>query len=157
MALMPVKSMSQQDPSCWYVFSDLHFDQPSEGQYLILKDGEWYGCSPRPQPRYYIALDSIASLITRFPDCSFLISFHTDCRADSALNKQISRQRADTMQENLIRKTAAGNFRCVGAGEDEPANDCRCEGTYLAKQCREDEHEQNRRVVLRVVAKLPEN
>ena len=126
-------------------------DQPQIGQQAIIPAFWNFFCSGKIRPDDALVLDSLAVLMKKFPDCLFLLTVHTDCRADSAYNMEFSTQQADSICVYLQKAGVGKNLRCAGRGENDPVNDCRCEGTFIAKKCTEEEHEQNRRTRLRVV------
>jgi outer membrane protein OmpA-like peptidoglycan-associated protein len=85
-------------------------------------------------------LDTLVRVLTRYPSLRLEVQGHTDNQGDSALNRQLSRRRAEVVCQYLaMRGIAAGRLRPVGLGGTQPVADNR--------QPAERPH--NRRVVLR--------
>lgn len=141
----------------WYTQSTIDLGNPKLGQQaLVLAEYQPPGCLHPPaavdnEQDYMANLRSMISLFERYPECYFMIEFHTECRGDSVYNRELSQRKADTLQAHLRQRTAARNFSCTGKGETEPVNDCRCEGNRMARKCAEEEHAKNVRTVLKVV------
>ncbi|MFI5221322.1 MAG: OmpA family protein [Bacteroidia bacterium] len=126
---------------------------PKPGQ-LALIDIYFYLDKSDLQGEIKKVLDSVSYFISNYPKHYFAIETHTDCRGDSIYNLGLSQRRADSICAYIHRKHDVKNLKCIGKGESDPVNNCRCEGSYESKRCTEEEHQQNRRTVLKVVKKF---
>ncbi|MES2691440.1 MAG: OmpA family protein, partial [Bacteroidota bacterium] len=77
---------------------------------------------------------------------------HTDCRADTNHNNDLSQRRADSAVGYMVRHGIDSlRMTAHGYGESRLVNDCACEGSYVKRQCTEEEHALNRRTTVRVL------
>jgi peptidoglycan-associated lipoprotein len=98
-------------------------------------------------------LDSLVITLKHYPKIRIELGSHTDCRADSLYNMDLSQRRADSAVAYIIRQGIdSARLTAKGYGESLLANDCQCEGSYVKRQCTEEEHQMNRRTTVRVVA-----
>ncbi len=97
-------------------------------------------------------LDSLVYLLQRYPKIRIELGSHTDCRADSSYNQNLSQWRADSAVAYIVR-SGIDSARLVsrGYGEAQLVNDCACEGSYVKRQCTEEEHQMNRRTTVRLL------
>jgi outer membrane protein OmpA-like peptidoglycan-associated protein len=91
-------------------------------------------------PPVRASLDTLVRVLTRYPSLLLEVQGHTDNQGDSALNRQLSRRRAEVVCQYLVmRGIAAGRLQPVGLGGTQP----------IADNCQPAERPRNRRVVLR--------
>ncbi|TAE87100.1 MAG: hypothetical protein EAY81_04590 [Bacteroidetes bacterium] len=97
-------------------------------------------------------LDSLLLTLKKYPKIRIELGSHTDCRADSAYNENLSQRRADSAVAYIVRG-GIDSARLVarGYGESRLVNDCACEGSYVKRQCTEEEHQMNRRTTVRLL------
>lgn len=97
-------------------------------------------------------LDSLVITLNRYPKVRIELGSHTDCRADSAYNENLSQRRADSAVAYIIRQGIdSARLVAKGYGESKLVNDCACEGSYVKKQCTEEEHQMNRRTTVKLL------
>jgi peptidoglycan-associated lipoprotein len=97
-------------------------------------------------------LDSLVITLNRYPKVRIELGSHTDCRADSAYNENLSQRRADSAVAYIIRQGVdSARIVAKGYGESRLVNDCACEGSYVKKQCTEEEHQMNRRTTVKLL------
>lgn len=99
-----------------------------------------------------IILDTIVYLMNKYPKIRLELGSHTDCRADSAYNQDLSQRRADSAVAYIGSK-GIDTVRLVakGYGESKLVNDCACEGRYVKRNCTEEEHQMNRRTTFKLL------
>ena len=119
--------------------------------------GIFYGLdSADIRPRSAEILDSLVLIMNKYPMLKFELGSHTDCRADSFYNINLSQRRADSCVGYLI-SHGVDSMRLVsrGYGENElEIKECACEGPNERAQgqrCTEDQHQQNRRTTVKVI------
>lgn len=118
--------------------STIDLNNPQIGQSANLEI-EWEVCTGRVlRPSSFPDYDSIAEFIHRFPKICFIIESHTDCRSDSIYNIELTRRRADSICAYIHRRHNLSNVKCIGKGENEPLNDCRCESNFISRRCMEE-------------------
>ncbi len=97
-------------------------------------------------------LDSLVITLKKYPKVRIELGSHTDCRADSFYNQNLSQWRADSAVAYLVRNGIdSARLEAKGYGETRLVNDCACEGTYVKRQCTEEEHQLNRRTTVRLL------
>jgi outer membrane protein OmpA-like peptidoglycan-associated protein len=92
----------------------------------------------------YFELDHMAGLLNKYSNVKVEVSGHTDNVGDSAANRELSRQRAQSVVNRLVQKgISADRMVVVGYGDSRPAetNDT------------EEGRATNRRTELRVISK----
>lgn len=95
------------------------------------------------KPEYEVQLDELLSAMAEHPGEIFEISGHTDSRGDDNYNLKLSQKRANFVRDLLIKRGAeAASLKAVGKGETEP---------IIKDAQTEPEHEQNRRVEIKVI------
>jgi len=88
-----------------------------------------------------IELDSVVSIMKKYPSMVIEIGAHTDIRGTDEFNLYLSEQRAKSVMEYLISKGILDtNISSKGYGESQPINKCVRGGI-----CTEQEHAVNRR------------
>ncbi len=99
-----------------------------------------------------IILDTIVYLMNKYPKIRLELGSHTDCRADSIYNEDLSQRRADSAVAYIGSK-GIDTVRLVakGYGESKLVNDCACEGTKVKRNCTEEEHQMNRRTTFKLL------
>lgn len=99
-------------------------------------------------------LDNLALMLLENPDINIEIGSHTDCRADSTYNMELSKRRSESVTSYLIRKgVSPDRLVAKGFGETQLVNRC-ADGV----NCPEEAHQANRRTVIAVrEIKEPEN
>lgn len=122
---------------------------------FIPVEGIYYGLdSADLRPISRDILDSLASTLKRFAKLRIELGSHTDCRADSIYNIQLSQRRADSAVARLIMNGIdSARIIAVGYGENALAvPKCKCElHDYDNKICSEAEHQLNRRTTVRIL------
>ena len=96
-------------------------------------------------------LDDLIATLKKYPKMAIELGTHTDCRSPYDYNKALSQRRADSAVAYIM-KGGINPFRlaAMGYGESQHVNQCECEGTNVVP-CTEDEHQQNRRAVVKVL------
>jgi outer membrane protein OmpA-like peptidoglycan-associated protein len=103
-------------------------------------------------PQGAIELDKIADILLDNPSFVIECGSHTDCRSSRKSNQDLSTKRANSTVQYLINKgVSAGQLRYKGYGEDQPVNNCRCEGS-VKTTCSEEELALNRRTEFKVIS-----
>ncbi|MBG7630691.1 MAG: OmpA family protein [Bacteroidetes bacterium] len=88
-----------------------------------------------------IELDSVVSIMKKYPSMEIEIGTHTDVRGTDEFNLYLSQQRAQSVLEYLISEGIPDtNISSKGYGESQPINKCVRDGI-----CTEQEHAVNRR------------
>ena len=105
------------------------------------------------RPASRLILDTLVMTLNKYPNVRIELGSHTDCRADSAYNINLSQRRADSAVAYIISK-GIDSLRIVsrGYGENSLVNNCACEGPNEAVQgrkCSEEEHQLNRRTTVK--------
>lgn len=99
-------------------------------------------------------LDSLITLLNKYPKIVIEIGSHTDCRSSKEYNQTLSQKRAESVVDYLVSKGVNVNrLEAKGYGETRLVNDCECEGTEVKRNCTEEEHQQNRRTTFRIISK----
>jgi peptidoglycan-associated lipoprotein len=99
-----------------------------------------------------IILDTMVVLLNKYPKIRIELGSHTDCRADSAYNQDLSQRRADSAVAYINRKGIdLERMTAKGYGEAMLVNDCACEGTRVKRNCTDEEHQLNRRTTFRLL------
>lgn len=94
-------------------------------------------------PVYEVQLDELVSAMNEYPDGEFEISGHTDTRGSAEYNQALSANRAKTVVKLLAKRGfPASRMKAVGKGLTEP---------IIPNAQTEPEHEQNRRVEVRLI------
>ena len=97
-------------------------------------------------------LDTMVQLLNKYPKIRIELGSHTDCRADSAYNQDLSQRRADSAVAYISKKGIdIERMVAKGYGETALVNDCGCEGAYVKRKCTEEEHQLNRRTTFRLL------
>ena len=98
-------------------------------------------------------LNNLAQMLHENPEVKLEIGSHTDCRADTDYNMNLSQRRSEAVVAYLINKgITLDRLIAKGFGEDQLANRC-TDGV----DCSEDEHQANRRTVIEVLNNEPAN
>ncbi|MFY8110095.1 MAG: OmpA family protein [Bacteroidia bacterium] len=105
------------------------------------------------RPASRLILDTLVMTLNKYPNVRIELGSHTDCRADSAYNINLSQRRADSAVAYIISK-GIDSLRIVsrGYGENQLVNGCACEGPNEAiqgRKCSEEEHQLNRRTTVK--------
>jgi peptidoglycan-associated lipoprotein len=104
------------------------------------------------RPDAALILDTMVTLLNKYPRIRVELGSHTDCRADSAYNQQLSQRRADSAVAYISsRGIDIERMVAKGYGETQLVNDCACEGTRVKRACTEEEHQLNRRTTFRLI------
>ncbi len=99
-----------------------------------------------------LILDTMVTLLNKYPRIRIELGSHTDCRADSAYNQELSQRRADSAVAYISSKGIdKERMTAKGYGETALVNDCGCEGTWVKRACTEEEHQLNRRTTFRLL------
>lgn len=92
-------------------------------------------------------LNNLAQMLLENPDVKIEIGSHTDCRADSDYNMELSIRRSEAVVNYLISKgVSPDRLNAKGFGEAHLANKC-ADGI----NCPEEAHQANRRTVIEVL------
>lgn len=106
------------------------------------------------RPRSREILDSLALTLKRYGKIRIELGSHTDCRADSLYNINLSQRRADSAVARLI-WNGIDSARIIARGYGENAlaiPKCKCELTDPGnKICSEEEHQLNRRTTVKIL------
>ena len=105
------------------------------------------------RPASRLILDTLVMTLNKYPNVRIELGSHTDCRADSSYNINLSQRRADSAVAYIISK-GIDSLRIVskGYGENQLVNGCACEGPNEAiqgRKCSEEEHQLNRRTTIK--------
>ncbi len=114
----------------------INFDAPQIGQELHLNiNFDAVNGSLSPASRE--VLDSLIKKLFYIDTFSFLVEYHTDCRATKEANAELSQRRADSIA-GYIRRNAQRKpeLKARGMGEIQLLNDCSCEGKIKAHYTR---------------------
>lgn len=104
------------------------------------------------RPDAALILDTMVTLLKKYPRIRIELGSHTDCRADSGYNQNLSQRRADSAVAYISSKgIEIERMVAKGYGESALVNDCACEGTYVKRKCTEEEHQLNRRTTFRLL------
>ena len=107
-------------------------------------------------PQGAFELDKIADMLLDNPQFTIECGSHTDCRSSRASNQDLSTKRANSTVQYLLKKgIAVIQLKYKGYGEDQPVNDCRCEGA-VKTTCSEEELALNRRTEFKVISSREE-
>lgn len=99
-----------------------------------------------------LILDTMVTLLNKYPKIRIELGSHTDCRSDSAYNQDLSQRRADSAVAYIVRHGIdSARLIAKGYGEAKLVNDCACEGSYVKRKCTEEEHQLNRRTTFRLL------
>ncbi|MHB1277661.1 MAG: OmpA family protein [Bacteroidia bacterium] len=138
------------------------FANPRVGDYLMLEPIFLYDLdkTSRIFPDYHHILQDAVELLKRLPDWKFQLESHTDCRAGYAFNDSLSQMRADTLL-NYVLAMGFPSWRITAKGIGERMllmEKCSCDLTdYNNRICEEKEHQLNRRTIIRLVRKIPQD
>ncbi|MGX5817066.1 OmpA family protein [Chitinophaga lutea] len=109
----------------------------------IFYDRDDYSLRPDSRP----VLDSLVSLMERFPGLVVELGAHTDSRHTEAYNIVLSQRRAAAVADYLVQQGIdRDRISTIGYGESRLVNKC-ADGV----ECTEAEHQQNRRTELRIL------
>lgn len=93
----------------------------AQGDIVVLKDVNFESGSARLTPESLRVLDSVAVELLDNSDLNIEVGGHTDNTGSAALNRRLSKQRADAVRAYLIGKgIAATRLTAVGYGPDQP-------------------------------------
>ncbi len=99
-------------------------------------------------------LDSLVTLLNKYPRIHIEIGSHTDCRSSKEYNLTLSQKRAQSVVDYLIAKgIQPDRLIAKGYGESRLVNDCACEGGVATRDCTDEEHQLNRRTTFRIISK----
>lgn len=99
------------------------------------------------RPSAAAELDRLVSVMQQYPTMVISAESHTDIRGSDQYNELLSQRRADSMMKYVVSKGIAANrISSIGKGESDLAVDC-------APTCTEEQHQQNRRSVFRIVSR----
>ena len=88
-----------------------------------------------------LELEKILDVLIQYPTMKIDVRSHTDCRATTKFNEELSSRRAKATLEWLINNGIAANrLTGKGYGESVPTNNC-----VDGAECSEEEHQANRR------------
>jgi peptidoglycan-associated lipoprotein len=94
-----------------------------------------------------LVLDELYALLLEFATMKIELSSHTDCRATTEYNQDLSQRRAESAVEYLVSKGInKSRMDAVGYGESKLLNHC-SDGV----NCSEEEHQQNRRTEFKII------
>ncbi|TND03176.1 MAG: OmpA/MotB domain-containing protein [Bacteroidetes bacterium] len=97
-------------------------------------------------PAAEITLDKVARVMSLDQNIAIEISAHTDSRAKNDFNLQLSKKRAKTVVDYLVKRGVdASRLTSVGHGESKLLNKC-SDGV----ECSEEEHAKNRRTEFKI-------
>ncbi len=103
------------------------------------------------RPDAAVELDKIVDLMQRNPSLEIELGSHTDCRATSQYNKNLSEKRAKASALYIVNHgISRSRISSKGYGESVLTNNCPCEPTSNSR-CTEVEHQANRRTTVKVL------
>jgi iron complex outermembrane receptor protein len=94
------------------------------------------------KPESLPILDGAVATLKKYPELAIEVAGHTDSQGSDAYNNSLSKRRADTVMKYLADNGATNSMRSRGYGERQP----------VASNGSEEGRQQNRRVVLRILA-----
>ncbi|MCG9881589.1 MAG: OmpA family protein [Bacteroidia bacterium] len=108
------------------------------------------------RPDAALILDSLVLVLNKYPSLKIELGSHTDCRADSLYNINLSQRRADSAVAYLVsRGIDSLRLESKGYGENDlEVKECACEGPNERAQglkCTEAQHQLNRRTTVKVL------
>jgi outer membrane protein OmpA-like peptidoglycan-associated protein len=108
------------------------------------------------RPDAALILDSLVLVLNKYPSLKIELGSHTDCRADSLYNIDLSQRRADSAVAYLLSKGIDSlRLESRGYGENElEVKECACEGPnerVEGLRCTEAQHQLNRRTTVKVL------
>jgi peptidoglycan-associated lipoprotein len=118
--------------------------------------GIYYGLdSANIRPASALILDSLVNVLKTFPKLTIELGSHTDCRADSLYNINLSQRRADSAVAYIVTHGIdAERLVAKGYGENQLfLPQCVCDLSDTEKLCSEAEHQLNRRTTVRITGK----
>jgi outer membrane protein OmpA-like peptidoglycan-associated protein len=103
-----------------------------------------------------LILDSLVLVLNKYPSLKIELGSHTDCRADSIYNIELSQRRADSAVAYLVsRGIDSLRLESKGYGENDlEVKECACEGPnerIEGLKCTEAQHQLNRRTTVKVL------
>ena len=114
------------------------------------------------RPKGKLELDKLVKYMRKNPEFKVELSSHTDCRNTPSYNIDLSQRRSESCVRYIIASGISGNrIIAMGYGETQLVNSCSdfnlcgCPALEVATDCdvcSEEEHEQNRRTDLRLLA-----
>ena len=129
----------------------LEWNEPKPGQsasFPFYSESDTYVSFLGPH-KFFV--ERLAMDLMRFDSFIFSIEYYSDCRGDSAFNRANTKRQADSAIVYMQGK--AGNHLhliAVGYGEDSLLNNCSCEKDKPYTPCNEAQHQENRRLVVRI-------
>jgi outer membrane protein OmpA-like peptidoglycan-associated protein len=94
-----------------------------------------------------LVLDRLVKILNENPEIRIELGSHTDCRASAAYNQKLSQNRSESVIRYLVSKgISARRLVAKGYGESQLVNKC-SDGV----PCTEEEHQANRRTVVRIL------
>lgn len=101
------------------------------------------------RPEATVALDRLIAMLKEYPDLEIRIESHTDSRGSDEYNMLLSKKRARSAFDYVVSKGIDPNrLLYQGFGETRLLNEC-----INGVNCTEEEHEVNRRSIVKVVRK----
>ena len=92
-------------------------------------------------------LEALVKLMQLYPSMEVELGAHTDSRGTSEYNQKLSLKRAESAKRFLVRKGISPNrIKSMGYGENQIRNHCQ-DGV----NCREEEHQYNRRTEVKII------
>jgi outer membrane protein OmpA-like peptidoglycan-associated protein len=95
-----------------------------------------------------VELDKLVQTLNDNPSVKIELSSHTDCRGKDAYNMTLSRKRAQSAVDYVVKQgIAKDRLVAKGYGETRPVEPCEC------GKCTEEENQANRRTEFKVLSK----
>lgn len=89
-------------------------------------------------------LDELYNLLSTYPSMQIELISHTDTRGSNDYNFKLSKRRAESAKQFLVKKgIASSRINSIGMGESQPRINC--------SRCSEEEHQNNRRTEVRIL------
>lgn len=93
-------------------------------------------------------LEKNMELLKKYPDLKIVLNGYADARGEEEHNRRLSMKRANTVKDYLAKYDLKNKIKTAGKGESDLTNSCGND-----TDCDETQHQQNRRVEMRLVKK----
>lgn len=135
----PIPGLPQREPE---LMSDFTLAEPKDFHWVL-----FYFDFDKSilRPEYTTQLDELAEVMKEFPEAEFQVNGHTDVRGSDAYNVTLSKRRAEYIKNQLVeRGIPSDKMSVISHGKRQLA---------IPRANNEAEHEQNRRVEVKIINK----
>jgi outer membrane protein OmpA-like peptidoglycan-associated protein len=102
-------------------FQSAMYDTSAGEKIVVLKQIQFEGTSSNLSGASQFEIENLVSILKKYPNTRIEIGGHTDNTGDQASNMQISRDRANAVYQELIKKgIEASRMTAVGYGPSKP-------------------------------------